>query len=86
MNKGATKWNAIKKLLKYYRIETENTIAFGDDYNDLEMIKKCGVVIAMENGIAEIKDKAKYICGKNDEDGIAKWLEEHIVKRGQNCT
>jgi Cof subfamily protein (haloacid dehalogenase superfamily) len=68
MNKGATKWNAVKELLKYYKIETKAAIAFGDDYNDLEMIKNCGVGIAMENGIAEIKNKAKYICGKNDEE------------------
>jgi HAD superfamily hydrolase (TIGR01484 family) len=86
MNRGATKWNAIKELLKYYKIEIKNTIAFGDDYNDLEMIENCGVGIAMENGIEEIKNKAKCICGKNDEDGIAKWIEENIVKRGQNCT
>jgi Cof subfamily protein (haloacid dehalogenase superfamily) len=85
MNKGATKWNAIKELLKYYKIEAKNAIAFGDDYNDLEMIKNCGIGVAMENGLEEIKKNARYTCGKNNEDGIAKWIEEKIIVKGQNC-
>jgi 5-amino-6-(5-phospho-D-ribitylamino)uracil phosphatase len=85
MNKGATKWNAVSELLKYYKIESKNTIAFGDDYNDLEMITNCGIGVAMYNGIKEIKNRAKYICGNNNEDGIAKWIEENIIKYGQNC-
>jgi len=85
MNRGATKWNAVRELLKYYKVETKNTIAFGDDYNDLEMIANCGIGVAMNNGIKEIKNKAKYICGNSDEDGIAKWIEENIIKYGQNC-
>ena len=80
MSKGATKWNAVKELLKYYKIEIENTIAFGDDYNDLEMIRNCGIGIAMENGIDEVKKNAKYICGNNEEDGIAKWIEGNVLK------
>jgi Cof subfamily protein (haloacid dehalogenase superfamily) len=80
MNKGAKKWNAIKELLKIYKIGAENAIAFGDDYNDIEMIKNCGIGVAMENGIDEIKNNAKYICGKNGEDGIAKWIKENIER------
>ena len=78
MNKGATKWNAIKELLKYYKIEIKNTIAFGDDFNDLEMVKNCGAGIAMENGIDDIKNIAKYICGNNEENGVAKWIKENV--------
>ena len=81
MNKNATKWNAIKILLEYYKIGKENSIAFGDDYNDIEMIENCGIGVSVENGIEEIKAKAKYICGKNNEDGIAKWIEENILKQ-----
>jgi Cof subfamily protein (haloacid dehalogenase superfamily) len=86
MNKGAKKWNAIKELLKIYKIGTENVVAFGDDYNDIEMIKNCGIGVAMENGIVEIKTIAKYICGKNEEDGIAKWIKENIMVYGQTST
>ena len=77
--KGATKWNGIKKILEYYKISVKNSIAFGDDYNDIEMIENCGIGIAMENGIEEIKSKAKCICKNNTEDGIAKWIKEYVL-------
>ena len=78
MNKNATKWNGIKALLQYYGIKSENTISFGDDDVDMEMIEKCGLGIAMENGNAKIKNKAKIICKNNNEDGIAQWIEENL--------
>jgi hydroxymethylpyrimidine pyrophosphatase-like HAD family hydrolase len=81
MNRNATKWNGIKELLNYYKIDKENTVAFGDDFVDIEMIEKCGIGVAVENGIEEIKVKAKYICCKNTEDGIAKWIEKNILNK-----
>jgi len=86
MNKNASKWNGIKKLLEYYKLKKDNVIAFGDDYNDIEMVKNCGIGIAMENGINEIKNVAKGICGKNSEDGIAKWIKENILEKEQTST
>ena len=86
MNKNASKWNGIKRLLEYYKIKKDNVIAFGDDYNDLEMVKNCGIGIAMENGINEVKNVAKGICGKNNEDGIAKWIKENILEKEQTNT
>jgi Cof subfamily protein (haloacid dehalogenase superfamily) len=86
MNKNASKWNGIIKLLEYYNVKRENTISFGDDDVDIEMIEKCGVGVAVENGNERIKNKAKYICENNNEDGIAKWIEANILKKGQTCT
>ena len=83
MNRNASKLNGIKALIKHYDIKIENTISFGDDNADIEMIEKCGIGIAMENGNECIKEKAKYICKDNNEDGIAKWLEENILKKGK---
>lgn len=79
MNKGATKWNGINKLLKYYKIGKKKSIAFGDDFNDLEMIKNSGTGIAMQNSVEEVKKIAKYVCGKNYEDGVARWIKENIL-------
>ena len=42
LNRNTSKWLGIKELVKYYGIRIENTIAFGDDINDIEMIKNCG--------------------------------------------
>jgi Cof subfamily protein (haloacid dehalogenase superfamily) len=77
-HKEANKMLALEAIIKDEKIELENIVAFGDDHNDIEMVKKCGIGIAMENGIDEIKNVAKNICGNNNEDGVAKWIEENI--------
>ena len=79
MNKQATKLNAIKKLVEHYHCELKDVIAFGDDYNDLEMLKNCGVGVAVSNAISEVKAVADFICSSNDEDGVAHWIESHLL-------
>ena len=79
MNKKASKWNGIKELSDFFKIEIENIIAFGDDINDLEMIKNCGKGICVKNGLEEVKAVAKEICEDNENDGIAKWIEKNIL-------
>jgi len=77
-NKDALKWNAVKATADYFNIATDTIIAFGDDINDLEMIAKCGSGVAVENAVKEVKNIADYICGSNDNDGVASWIEKHI--------
>lgn len=78
-HKSATKMNAINKMAEFYDINRENIVAFGDDYNDIEMICKCGIGVAMKNGIDEVKEIADYICESNDNDGGAKWIERFLL-------
>jgi hydroxymethylpyrimidine pyrophosphatase-like HAD family hydrolase len=51
-------------------------MVFGDDFNDLGLFKLCGLPIAMENSIEELKSFAKEITTSNDEDGVANILEK----------
>jgi hydroxymethylpyrimidine pyrophosphatase-like HAD family hydrolase len=53
--------------------------AFGDDFSDVEMLNECGIGIAVANAIVEAKTTADYICDTNDNDGVAKWIEEKIL-------
>jgi len=78
-NRDALKWNAAAAIAEYYKFSTDEFIAFGDDKNDLEMLAKCGTGIAVKNAIDEVKAAAKYICDTNDNDGVAKWIEERIL-------
>jgi hydroxymethylpyrimidine pyrophosphatase-like HAD family hydrolase len=78
-HREAKKILAIKAIVKEENIGMEKTIAFGDDFNDMEMLKECGIGIAMKNGVDEIKEIAKYICKSNNEDGVGKWIEENIL-------
>ena len=76
MDKTATKWNGVKAMLDVTNCLPEETVYFGDDEDDLEPIKKCGVGVAVKNGIDEVKSAADYITESNDEDGVAKFIEK----------
>ncbi|MCL2620431.1 MAG: HAD family hydrolase [Defluviitaleaceae bacterium] len=78
-NKNATKWQVVSAVASHLEIDNRNIVAFGDGFNDLEMIEKCGVGVAMANGIGEVKSVANFICDTNDNDGVAKWLAEHLL-------
>lgn len=72
----ATKGNALLDLKRILNIKEENDLVFGDQLNDLEMIKAAFNGIAMINGREELKDIAKYVSFKtNDKNG-----EIHFIK------
>ena len=65
----------IQKVLEYYNLTKDDTYAFGDGINDLEMIQYCHVGVAMGNAVKELKDVADLICRRIDEDGLARILK-----------
>lgn len=77
-NRDAVKWNAIKIITERYAYDTGTLVAFGDDYNDVEMVQQCGTGVAVKNAIPEVQSAATFICDTNDNDGVAKWMEAHI--------
>lgn len=74
----ATKWQSIQKAAHHLNIDINNIAAFGDDFGDIEMLRGCGIGVAVENAIPEVKAIADQICDTNDNDGVAKWLEENL--------
>ena len=80
MSTAATKWNGIKAMLDICNCSSEETAYFGDDQDDVEPIKLCGLGIAVSNGIDEAKAVADYIADSNDCDGVAKFIEAQILK------
>jgi len=79
MNKKATKLNAIRMVAEKYGISMDEVVAFGDDYNDIDMLKGCGRGIAVANALDEVKLAADEVCGGNMEDGEARWIAEHVL-------
>ena len=79
MSKQARKRNAVSDLATHFGIPLSEVAAFGDDYNDVEMLRECGIGVAVANAIDEAKSAADYICETNDSDGAAKWLEENVL-------
>jgi len=77
---GADKVGAIRDLIAYLEIDVSEVTAFGDDTNDIGMLRFCGTGIAMGNAIPEVKAAADLVIGTNDEDGLAKYLEETVLR------
>ena len=84
INKEASKGHAILKLCEYLNVNIGDTMAFGDDINDMSMISTVGYGVAMGNAREEIKEIAKEIALSNNEPGIAKVLREKIMDRKKN--
>lgn len=76
----AQKGIALLKLGEILGIERDEIMAFGDGSNDLDMIRRAGMGVAMENGIDEIREIADYITVTNDEHGVAKAIEKFVLK------
>lgn len=79
LNKNTNKGTALLQLASYLNIPRENTMAIGDAGNDLEMIKRAGVGVAMENGFEEVKKVANYITTSNEDSGVAKAISKFIL-------
>ncbi len=76
--KSVSKLSAIKSLLTDG--ETLNDIvAFGDNYNDLEMLQHVGCGVAVGNARKEVKEISDYTTLKNTENGVAVFINDHIL-------
>jgi len=76
--KEATKLNGVKVLAEHFNISLAEVAAFGDDNNDIGMLRECGFGVAMGNSVEACSAVASHTCGDCDEDGVANWLEDHI--------
>ena len=77
---GVNKGKAMIELGKVLGIPREEIMAFGDGDNDLKMIMEVGTGVAMENGVASVKEAADYVTVSNDEEGVAKFIEKYVLE------
>ncbi|KQS31593.1 HAD family hydrolase [Dyadobacter sp. Leaf189] len=75
-DKRANKGRAMEVLQEKFNITPEQTMAFGDYLNDLEMLGKAGYSYAMANAHPDIKKIARFIAKSNDENGVVEVLTE----------
>lgn len=69
------KAHGIARFLEYAAIPKENTVAFGDGYNDITMMSAVGCGVAMGNAVNEVKKAAAYVTADIFDDGIYKGLK-----------
>jgi len=81
MSKDAKKKNGVQVMLDAFGIAPEEAVYFGDDFDDAESMQLCGLGVAVDNAIPEVKAVADEVAAGNDEDGVAKWIESHVLQR-----
>ena len=77
-HRSISKKTAIEVLLKqkYPSLTMENVVAFGDNYNDIEMLKAVGLGVAVANANNEVLKIANKVTDTNKNDGVAKAISE----------
>lgn len=77
-HQSISKKTAIEVLLKncYPALSMKNVVAFGDNYNDIEMLKAVGLGVAVSNAIEEVLQIADVITETNENDGVALVIKE----------
>lgn len=70
MENGINKATAVKTLCSLWNIDLKDAIAFGDNYNDVEMLKTVGHGFLMGNAPDELKEIIKTHTYDNNNDGI----------------
>lgn len=67
---------ALNHICQYLGASPADCIAFGDSMNDAEILQAAGVGIAMGNAEAGVKEIADQVCGRCEEDGLARALAD----------
>ena len=76
----ASKARGILDVCKYYNVDANDCMAFGDGMNDLEMFDLVGFAVAMGDAKAELKQRADFVTGTIEEYGIQSVLNQLDVK------
>lgn len=83
---GTTKGEAMKYLAEQLGIDINETIAIGDSFNDMSMIKTAGLGVAVRNAVQPLKDAAGYITkNTNDESAVAEVIDRYIFEKGKTA-
>lgn len=78
LSPGIDKGSGLEILAKHYNINPNETMAIGDAGNDLAMIKKAHIGVAMANSFPNIKEVADFITTSNEESGVAYAINKFI--------
>ena len=79
--KGANKGEGLTFLANHLQIDLSETIAIGDNHNDLPMLETAGLSVGVQNIVPELKEKVDYLSKANhEEDAIYEVIEKFILK------
>ncbi|MDR1358192.1 MAG: Cof-type HAD-IIB family hydrolase [Coriobacteriales bacterium] len=69
----------LQRVAEDLGVSPQEIVCFGDDVNDLPMLGSCATFVAVSNAVGQVKERATHVCDSNQEDGVAKWMEENLL-------
>ncbi|MBI4550861.1 MAG: HAD hydrolase family protein, partial [Candidatus Latescibacteria bacterium] len=82
---GVSKGSGLRELAGLLGIGLAETMAVGDNLNDLDMFATAGLSVAMGNATPEVKARARYVTASNNEDGVAAVIERFVLDGQKPC-
>lgn len=79
--KGVNKATGMEDFAAYFDLDLSQSLAFGNGGNDIPMLRRAGIGIAMGNASMAVKSVAKYVTGAVDDNGIEKALRNLNILR-----
>ncbi len=79
MASGINKGAALTGLRETLGIAREETMAFGDYFNDVEMLNAAGWSFCMENGHEDVKKLCRYVAESNNNSGVTKAIRKYAL-------
>lgn len=76
----ATKGNALRWCGTHFGFTMDELLTFGDSLNDVSMLEAAGTGVAMGNAREDVKAMGFPVCLTNDEDGVARYIDENILR------
>lgn len=81
MVRGVNKGQALEKVQNLLGVSREETMAFGDYHNDIELLKQAKYGYVMKNAAEDMLQNAEYITPKsNNENGVMELVKEKVLK------
>ncbi|MZN39538.1 Cof-type HAD-IIB family hydrolase, partial [Bifidobacterium pseudocatenulatum] len=78
-HRDVSKDKALIELSKYYDVPLENTMAIGDNFNDIPMLSLAGLGVVMDNAPEEVKKSTNLKTTDNNHNGVSKAIRKFIL-------
>lgn len=83
MTAGVSKGKALRELMKTLSADRSETMAFGDYFNDADMLTSADWSFCMENGHEEVKKLCRFVAPDNNSGGVTQCIRKYVLDGGK---
>ncbi|TWT01887.1 Cof-type HAD-IIB family hydrolase [Planomicrobium sp. CPCC 101079] len=81
MDQDGNKGNALKRVAEHYGISLNDTVAIGDNFNDIPMLEMAGLSVAMGNAEPLVKEICDFVTRSNADNGVAYAINNYVLNK-----